>query len=324
MSYFAQPGPLYDHFRLALPLVVPRARFRCLDAAHAPPAGRARPRAPTTSPARTRSSPPACPARARRALPIPPRSPRAGRGRDRARRRCDRARRRRRSRRRSKPRARGGAHARARRPRARPPDRALRAQAGRARRRRARPPRHVCSTRWPPAVSRRSAPTPGRRWPAASARCAQTPGPRSPSGATALHHRRSQELRAVSPAPATPLRIGVVCFSTFGGSGVVAAEIAASLARRGHAVHVFSDEVPGRLDPREHERRLPPPSAPRPPTRSSNTRPTRWRSPRRSSRSRAANGSTSSTPTTRIPHAVSAHLAREMLPPTAPRRRPGS
>ncbi len=46
-----------------------------------------------------------------------------------------------------------------------------------------------------------------------------------------------------------PLRIGIVCFSTFGGSGVVAAEIATSLARRGHAVHVFSDEVPGRLDP---------------------------------------------------------------------------
>jgi L-malate glycosyltransferase len=45
-----------------------------------------------------------------------------------------------------------------------------------------------------------------------------------------------------------PLRIGVVCFSTFGGSGVVAAEVATSLAHRGHAVHVFSDDVPGRLD----------------------------------------------------------------------------
>ena len=44
--------------------------------------------------------------------------------------------------------------------------------------------------------------------------------------------------------------IGVACFSTFGGSGVVAAEIAMSLARRGHRVHVFSDELPGRLDPR--------------------------------------------------------------------------
>lgn len=46
-----------------------------------------------------------------------------------------------------------------------------------------------------------------------------------------------------------PLRVGIVCFSTFGGSGVVAAEVAASLARRGHAVHVFSDELPGRLAP---------------------------------------------------------------------------
>jgi bacillithiol biosynthesis cysteine-adding enzyme BshC len=32
VSYFAQLGPLYDHFRLAMPVVVPRARFRCLDA----------------------------------------------------------------------------------------------------------------------------------------------------------------------------------------------------------------------------------------------------------------------------------------------------
>jgi len=48
---------------------------------------------------------------------------------------------------------------------------------------------------------------------------------------------------------APPLRVGVVCFSTFGGSGVVAAEVATSLARRGHAVHVFSDDLPGRLAP---------------------------------------------------------------------------
>jgi bacillithiol synthase len=32
LSYFAQLGPLYEHYGLALPLVVPRARFRCLDA----------------------------------------------------------------------------------------------------------------------------------------------------------------------------------------------------------------------------------------------------------------------------------------------------
>jgi N-acetyl-alpha-D-glucosaminyl L-malate synthase BshA len=44
-----------------------------------------------------------------------------------------------------------------------------------------------------------------------------------------------------------PLRIGVACFSTFGGSGVIAAEVANALARRGHKVHVFSDERPSRL-----------------------------------------------------------------------------
>lgn len=44
-----------------------------------------------------------------------------------------------------------------------------------------------------------------------------------------------------------PLRLGVACFSTFGGSGVVASEVALSLAARGHHVHVFSDERPGRL-----------------------------------------------------------------------------
>jgi N-acetyl-alpha-D-glucosaminyl L-malate synthase BshA len=45
--------------------------------------------------------------------------------------------------------------------------------------------------------------------------------------------------------------VGIACFSTFGGSGVVAAEIAMALAHRGHRVHVFSDDVPGRLDQRQ-------------------------------------------------------------------------
>jgi N-acetyl-alpha-D-glucosaminyl L-malate synthase BshA len=53
----------------------------------------------------------------------------------------------------------------------------------------------------------------------------------------------------VSDAAALPrLGVGIICFSTFGGSGVVAAEIAMSLARRAHRVHVFSDDVPTRLD----------------------------------------------------------------------------
>jgi L-malate glycosyltransferase len=46
---------------------------------------------------------------------------------------------------------------------------------------------------------------------------------------------------------ARPLRIGIACFSTFGGSGVIASEIGLTLARAGHEVHVFSDDRPGRL-----------------------------------------------------------------------------
>jgi N-acetyl-alpha-D-glucosaminyl L-malate synthase BshA len=47
---------------------------------------------------------------------------------------------------------------------------------------------------------------------------------------------------------ATPLRIGVACFSTFGGSGVIASEIGMSMARRGHRVAFLSDKPPARLD----------------------------------------------------------------------------
>jgi N-acetyl-alpha-D-glucosaminyl L-malate synthase BshA len=52
----------------------------------------------------------------------------------------------------------------------------------------------------------------------------------------------------VTAGKGAPLRVGIVCFSTFGGSGVVASEIATGLAERGHVVHVFSDDVPERLE----------------------------------------------------------------------------
>ena len=45
-----------------------------------------------------------------------------------------------------------------------------------------------------------------------------------------------------------PLRIGVACFPSVGGSGVVASELALGLSARGHEVHLFSSGVPGRLD----------------------------------------------------------------------------
>ena len=44
-----------------------------------------------------------------------------------------------------------------------------------------------------------------------------------------------------------PLRIGILCHPTYGGSGVVASELAISLAEEGHTVHLFSHAVPPRL-----------------------------------------------------------------------------
>jgi L-malate glycosyltransferase len=44
------------------------------------------------------------------------------------------------------------------------------------------------------------------------------------------------------------LRIGIACFSSFGGSGVVATEIGMALGRRGHRVCFLSDKPPSRLD----------------------------------------------------------------------------
>src|SRR5918996_512424 len=43
------------------------------------------------------------------------------------------------------------------------------------------------------------------------------------------------------------MHIGVVCYASVGGSGIVATELAKSLARRGHQVHLISPEPPFRL-----------------------------------------------------------------------------
>lgn len=48
------------------------------------------------------------------------------------------------------------------------------------------------------------------------------------------------------------MRLAVVCYPTYGGSGVVAIELAQQLAERGHEVHVVSYERPFRLE-REQE-----------------------------------------------------------------------
>jgi N-acetyl-alpha-D-glucosaminyl L-malate synthase BshA len=43
------------------------------------------------------------------------------------------------------------------------------------------------------------------------------------------------------------MRIGVVCYPTFGGSGVLATELGLSLAKKGHAVHFITYQQPARL-----------------------------------------------------------------------------
>lgn len=44
------------------------------------------------------------------------------------------------------------------------------------------------------------------------------------------------------------MNIGIVCYPTFGGSGVVATELGKALARNGHKVHFITYSKPGRLD----------------------------------------------------------------------------
>ncbi|QGG47836.1 N-acetyl-alpha-D-glucosaminyl L-malate synthase BshA [Heliorestis convoluta] len=43
------------------------------------------------------------------------------------------------------------------------------------------------------------------------------------------------------------MNIGILCYPSYGGSGVIASDLARCLARRGHGVHVFSYETPFRL-----------------------------------------------------------------------------
>lgn len=45
------------------------------------------------------------------------------------------------------------------------------------------------------------------------------------------------------------MRIGVTCYPTYGGSGVVATELGMAMARRGHQVHFVSYALPFRLQP---------------------------------------------------------------------------
>ena len=43
------------------------------------------------------------------------------------------------------------------------------------------------------------------------------------------------------------MKIGITCYPTYGGSGIVGAELGLELARRGHSVHFISYAHPIRL-----------------------------------------------------------------------------
>ena len=44
------------------------------------------------------------------------------------------------------------------------------------------------------------------------------------------------------------MKIGIVCYPTYGGSGVVATELGKALAERGHQIHFISYAMPTRLE----------------------------------------------------------------------------
>jgi UDP:flavonoid glycosyltransferase YjiC (YdhE family) len=44
------------------------------------------------------------------------------------------------------------------------------------------------------------------------------------------------------------MKIGIVCYPTFGGSGVVATELGNALAHKGHQVHFITYDMPVRFD----------------------------------------------------------------------------
>ena len=44
------------------------------------------------------------------------------------------------------------------------------------------------------------------------------------------------------------MKIGIVCYPTYGGSGVVATELGKALADKGHSVHFITYKQPFRID----------------------------------------------------------------------------
>ena len=75
------------------------------------------------------------------------------------------------------------------------------------------------------------------------------------------------------------MNVGITCYPTYGGSGIVATELGLELAMRGHEVHFITYANPIRLDP-GHRRAFIITRSKSPTTRCSNIRRTAWRWPR--------------------------------------------
>ena len=108
------------------------------------------------------------------------------------------------------------------------------------------------------------------------------------------------------------MKIGITCYPTYGGSGVVATELGIELAARGHEVH-FVTSSPHRSALPAAKPTSSSTKSPYTSTRSLNTRPTTSPLQPAWPRSPSSTRSTSSTSTTPFPHSVSALLARQML-----------
>jgi len=52
--------------------------------------------------------------------------------------------------------------------------------------------------------------------------------------------------------PEIPIKIGIICHPSIGGSGLVATQLGIGLAQRGHEVHFISHAMPFKLSGKEH------------------------------------------------------------------------
>src|SRR6201997_3301986 len=71
-----------------------------------------------------------------------------------------------------------------------------------------------------------------------------SPGPGQAAALMRANHRAKMGI----PGSSIHMKIGITCYPTYGGSGVVATELGIELAARGHEVHFISYAMPIRLN----------------------------------------------------------------------------